>query len=251
MNGVEISKGHEDSSVLIVNDEPDQLILMGTLLRKAGYSVLSAEDGSEALELAQQQLPDLVISDVSMPRMNGLELCLRLRSDSELRNVPILLVSALQKDTESVVAGLKAGADDYLEVPFDATRLVAKVSRLLERARLEASYRDLVEQATDLIFTQDLNGRITSMNSAGVKFFGRPARELIGESFFSLFGIIPESNGFAGGLGAAYEGKEFRHQLIARTAAGQDRWLDLIISPIKHKSDDTVGFRGVARDITE
>src|SRR6267154_4354437 len=136
MPGVEISNGHEDNSVLIVNDFPEQLKLMGNLLTKAGYSVLTAEDGFEAFNLAKQERPDLVISDVSMPRVNGLEFCRLLRADTELRSVPILLISALQKDTASVVAGLRAGADDYLEVPFDSTRLIAKVSRLLERSRL-------------------------------------------------------------------------------------------------------------------
>jgi PAS domain S-box-containing protein len=251
MHGVAISSGQDDSSVLIVNDVPEQLVLMESLLHKAGYSVMTAEDGIEAFELAKHLRPDLVISDVSMPRMNGLEFCQQLRADSELRSVPILLVSAHQKDTASVVAGLKAGADDYLEVPFDATRLVAKVSRLLERARLEASYRDLVEQATDLIFTQDLSGRLTSINSAGAQFLGRSAPEMIGESFFSLFGIIPESNGFVGSLSSPHQAKEFRHQFVARSATGNDRWLDLIISPIRHKSSETIGFRGVARDITE
>ena len=164
MHGV-VTSGQDDNSVLIVNDVPEQLVLMESLLRKAGYSVFTAEDGIQGLDLAKEVHPDLIISDVSMPRMNGLEFCQQLRADTALRLVPILLVSAHQKDTESVVAGLRAGADDYLEVPFDATRLVAKVSRLLERAHLEASYRDLVEQATDLIFTQDLNGRITSINS--------------------------------------------------------------------------------------
>jgi len=245
------SNGHEDNSVLIVNDEPDQLILMGNLLRKAGYSVLTAEDGVEALTLARRERPDLVISDVSMPRMNGLAFTRELRADSELKTVPILLISAHQKDTESVVAGLRAGADDYLEVPFDSTRLVAKVSRLLERSRLEASYRDLVEQASDMIFTQDLSGRLTSINLAGQKFLGRQPEEIIGNSFFAVFGIIPESNGFAGSLGRPQQATEFRHQFVARSAGGEDRWLDLIVSPIKDKLHETVGFRGLARDITE
>jgi PAS domain S-box-containing protein len=250
MHGV-VTSGQDDNSVLIVNDVPEQLVLMESLLRKAEYTVFTAEDGIQALELAREIHPDLIISDVSMPRMNGLEFCQQVRTDTELRSVPILLISAHQKDTESVVAGLRAGADDYLEVPFDSTRLVAKVSRLLERAQLEAGYRDLVEQATDLIFTQDLQSRITSINSAGARFFGRNAHQIIGESFFSLFGIIPESNGFAGALGNAHEPKEFRHQLVARSSSGEDRWLDLIITPIKHKSSEIVGFRGVARDITE
>ncbi len=250
MHRVAISKGTEDNSVLIVNDEPDQLRLMSNLLRKAGYSILTAEDGLEAFALAKRQHPDLVISDVSMPRMNGLEFCRRLRADSELKTVPILLVSALQKDTESVVLGLRAGADDYLEIPFDSTRLVAKVARLLERSRLEASYRDLVEQASDMIFTQDLAGKLTSMNLAGAKFLGRKQEEIIGNSFFSVFGIIPESNGFSGSLSRPQDA-EFRHQFIARSVSGEDRWLDLIVSPIRDKLDDTVGFRGLARDITE
>jgi PAS domain S-box-containing protein len=183
--------------------------------------------------------------------MDGLEFCREIRADSELKTVPILLVSARQKDTESAVAGLRAGADDYLEIPFDSARLVAKVSRLLERSQLEASYRDLVEQASDMIFTQDLTGKLTSMNLAGQRFLGRRAEEIIGNSFFAVFGIIPESNGFAGTLGRPQEAREFRHQFVARSATGEDRWLDLIISPIKDKLDETTGFRGLARDVTE
>src|SRR5689334_13057888 len=185
-----------------------------------------------------------------MPRMGGLEFCRRLRADGELKTVPILLVSALQKDTEAMVAGLHAGADDYLEIPFDSTRLIAKVSRLLERSRLEASYRDVVEQASDVIFTQDLTGHMTSINLAGERFLGRGQEEIIGNSFFSLFGVIPESNGFAGALQRTDDAREFRHQFLARSASGEDRWLDLIVSPIK-RMNETIGFRGLARDITE
>ena len=249
MGAVQISHGREDSSVLIVNDVPDQLTLMGGLLRKAGYAVITAEDGVQALDLAKQQHPDLVISDVSMPRLNGLEFCRMLRTDKELSSIPILLVSALQKDTASVVAGLRAGADDYLEVPFDSTKLVAKVSRLLERSRLEASYRNLVEQASDMIFTHDLNGLITSINGAGARFLGRGQEEILGESVFAAFGIIPENNGW--NLNSPDGATEFRHQFPANSSSGEHRWLDLIISPIKDKLDDTIGFRGLARDITE
>ena len=71
MRGIQISDGHEDNSVLIVNDRPEQLMLMDVLLRKAGYSVRTAEDGLEAFNLAKQEQPDLVISDVCMPRVNG------------------------------------------------------------------------------------------------------------------------------------------------------------------------------------
>jgi len=251
MQGVEIPTVLEDNSVLIVNDDADQLSLMSSLLGKAGYSVVTAVDGIDGLTRAKRERPDLVISDVTMPRMGGLEFCRELRADAELKTVPILLVTALQKDTESAVAGLQAGADDYLEFPFDSARLVAKVSRLLERSRLEASYRDVVEHASDMIFTQDLAGRLTSINLAGQRFLGRKQEDLIGNSFFAVFGVIPESNGFAGSLSRPQEAKEFRHQFVAHSAAGEDRWLDLIVSPIRDRLHETVGFRGLARDITE
>src|SRR5512145_870260 len=110
MSATQISSfGPEENSILIVNDAPETLLLMEGLLRKAGYTVLTAEDGVQALDIAKQTRPDLVISDVSMPRMNGLEFCRLLRSDSELSSTPVLLISALQKDTETVVAGLTAG----------------------------------------------------------------------------------------------------------------------------------------------
>src|SRR6185503_9986026 len=82
-------------------------------------------------------------------------------------------------------------------------------------------------------------------------FLGRKPEEITGNSFFNVFGIIPESNGFAASLGDPHEAREFRHQFVARSASGEDRWLDLIVSPIKDKLNETVGFRGLARDITE
>ena len=250
MHGVDFSSGLENNCILIVNDVPEQLKLMGRLLRNAGYSVLTAEDGLEGFELAKEQHPNLIISDVSMPRMNGLEFCSKVRGNAELRSVPILLASALQKDTETIVAGLRVGADDYLELPFDSARLIAKVARLLERSRVESSYRDIVEQANDLIFTQDMAGRLTGINVAGAKFLGRPQNEIVGQSFFSAFGIIPESNGF-GNLNGSESAGEYRHQFVARSASGEDRWLDLSLSPIRDKFEETVGFRGLARDVTD
>ena len=145
--------GREAGSILIVNDLPEQLDLMDSLLRKAGYSVFTAADGQEALEVAKRERPDLVISDVTMPRLSGIEFCRRMREDPEMKSTPILLASAHRRDTESVVQGLKSGADDYLEVPFDSSRLIAKVSRLLERSKVEANYRDLVEPGERTLFS--------------------------------------------------------------------------------------------------
>src|ERR1700682_4497609 len=116
--GKSSKNGHCDHSVLVVNDLADQLELMNSALRKAGYRVFSAEDGQEGIEAARRVRPDLIISDVKMPKVDGIELCRLIRQDEQLKTLPILLVSALRTDTASVIEGLEAGADEYLEIPF-------------------------------------------------------------------------------------------------------------------------------------
>lgn len=184
---VKTEDGHDGGSVLIVNDTPEQLSLMGNLLRKAGYSVLTAENGSEAFEVARSKRPDMVISDVSMPGVNGIQFCRLIRQDADLHSIPILLVTAHRKDTESVVEGLASGADDYLELPFDSTRLVAKVTRLMERAKLEAELRDseeryrlLFESTPQPIWVYDEETlRFLAVNEAAVYTYGYSRPEFL------------------------------------------------------------------------
>lgn len=245
------NNGHQEDRVLIVNDIPEQLGLMDSFLRKAGFTVLTAGDGLEAFEVAKRERPDVVISDVSMPRVNGIEFCRLIRQDAQLRSLPILLVSAHQKDTESVVEGLESGADDYLEVPFDSTRLIAKVSRLLERSKLEANYRDLVEQASDIIFTQDMAGRLTSINAAGAHFLGSSQHELIGSSFAGAFKLDPQSPPLTETIKQLEQDGNSQHQFLAEDTSGRGRWLEIVISAIEDRVGNIIGLRGVARDITD
>jgi PAS domain S-box-containing protein len=138
--------GHDRPSILVVNDLADQLELMNSALCKAGYSVFTAEDGREAFDVAKRERPDLIVSDITMPNVDGIQLCRLIRQDAELSAKPILLVSALRTDTASVIEGLEAGADEYLELPFDGARLVAQAARLIERGRLEAALKDSEER---------------------------------------------------------------------------------------------------------
>jgi diguanylate cyclase (GGDEF)-like protein/PAS domain S-box-containing protein len=138
---------HEgDPLILIADDSSDHLSMESVLLRQAGYRVVTARDGCEAFEQARRERPLLIISDVMMPRASGIDLCRWVRGDAELGSVPILLVSAMRVDDASAVEGLQAGADDYLEAPYDPMRLVAKVTRLVERARHEAELRECEER---------------------------------------------------------------------------------------------------------
>jgi two-component system, cell cycle sensor histidine kinase and response regulator CckA len=137
----------DKNTVLAVNDEPDHLHLMSTLLNGAGYHVLTASDGCKAFDLAQHNHPHLVISDVAMPCMDGIELCRRIRAETELQIIPILLVSAHRRDAASAIEGLEAGADEYLEAPYEPMRLIAHAARLVERSRSEAALHEADQRA--------------------------------------------------------------------------------------------------------
>lgn len=227
MRGVNSSSnGHQEDSVLIVNDIPEQLGLMDSLLRKAGYTVLTAADGVEALDLARSKHPDVVISDVSMPRMNGMEFCRLIRQDAELRSTPILLVSAHRRDTQSVVEGLESGADDYLEVPFDSTRLIAKVSRLLERSKGEAvlresqeRYRLLFESTPQPIMVYDEKTlAFLAVNEAAVQTYGYSREEFLSMTIEDI------------------RSREAVPALLVKTPAGIGE--PLISSPWRHRRKD-------------
>lgn len=124
-------------TILLVDDEPDLLSAWQRILRKAGFQVRVAADGGAAFESARSAQPDLILSDVRMPVVGGIELCRQIRAHAELSATPVILYSSHRKTSESAVEGLRAGADDYLEIPVDPALLVAKVVRGIERRRAE------------------------------------------------------------------------------------------------------------------
>src|SRR5882672_6398269 len=168
-------------TVLIVNDDQVALDLFKDLLEPEGYKVLEAITPHRALEITATVRMDIIICDVVMPQMNGMELCQRLKKNPLTANTPVLLVSAVLKGEAAMLEGFGAGADDYIEIPFRHEELLVKVARLAERHRVERRYRDIVEQAADIIYTRDMDGRITSINEAGARFFGKASFELIGQ----------------------------------------------------------------------
>jgi DNA-binding response OmpR family regulator len=109
--------------ILVVDDEPDILELARVILKSKGYEVITANDGQEALEKVSVSKPDLIILDILMPRMNGFEVCKKLKSDQETASIPILMFTVLGRDKDRE-QGLKAGADDYLVKPFSAEELI-------------------------------------------------------------------------------------------------------------------------------
>ncbi|KGG10680.1 two component transcriptional regulator [Prochlorococcus marinus str. LG] len=117
------------ATILVVDDEPAVLKVLVTRLELAGYKVVSASDGEEALDVFHREIPDLVVLDVMLPKLDGFAVCRRLRAESI---VPIIFLSALEAISERV-AGLDLGADDYLSKPFSPKELEARIATILRR----------------------------------------------------------------------------------------------------------------------
>lgn len=128
------------STILLAEDTDDVAMMMCGLLREHGYSVTRAADGQEALDMLQQELPDLLITDIAMPRMDGLQLMRHVRGDDTMCHLPIIVASARVEDSERM-EGISAGAEVYLTKPFIPEELLLRVKMMLEqRARLRRSF---------------------------------------------------------------------------------------------------------------
>ena len=122
--------------ILIVDDEADALEVLGFKLREAGFTPLFAKDGARALAAVRSDRPDLVVLDLMLPEVDGLEVCKILRRDPATGRIPILMLTARATEMDRVV-GLEVGADDYVTKPFSPRELVLRIRKLLGRTRTE------------------------------------------------------------------------------------------------------------------
>jgi serine phosphatase RsbU (regulator of sigma subunit) len=132
--------------ILIVDDNPANVEIFQARLAANNYEIITASDGEEGLALAKDRLPDLILLDIMMPKMDGIEVCRHLRADSALPFMPIIMVTA-KTDSKDVVAGLEAGADEYLTKPVDHAALVARVKSML---RIKSLHDTVLEQSAEL-----------------------------------------------------------------------------------------------------
>ena len=133
--------------VLVVEDEPPLVTLLRYNLERAGFRVIEAGDGEEALVLCREERPDIVLLDWMLPHISGLEVCRRLRRAQETRKVPIILLTARGEENDKV-RGLDSGADDYITKPFSPAELISRLRAVLRRA--EAAMASEVLQFEDL-----------------------------------------------------------------------------------------------------
>ncbi len=120
--------------VLVVEDEDALSTLLSYNLEKEGYKVTVATDGEEGLMLVDERLPDLIVLDWMLPKVSGIEVCRRLRTRAETRNVPIIMLTARGEESDRI-RGLDTGADDYITKPFSMTELTARIRAVLRRIR--------------------------------------------------------------------------------------------------------------------
>ena len=132
-------------TILVIDDEEITRITLSALLEKPNYHVEMAEDGVQGIEMAKQLIPDVILLDVMMPRMNGYDVCKRIRSDPEIGEVPIIMITALD-DHDAKLNGLVVGADDFLSKPFDRLELEIRLHTLRHVDR----YRHLLNERKKL-----------------------------------------------------------------------------------------------------
>jgi PAS domain S-box-containing protein len=245
-----IKVSSEKCRVLIVDDDQKVCALLSELLEDEGYEVANAADGGSALELVHSFEPDVVVSDVVMPIIDGIELCRQIKQSARTTGIPVLLISGQRNAVEDSLEGLTAGADDYLNVPFRNEELLVKVARLAERRRVEKHYREIVEDAADIIYTRDMDGYITSINAAGARFFGKSLEEIIGSHLSKLIGEEAAARDIEETRRAAKD-LPLRSTHWLKDTEENGRYLEGVITIERDREGMPTGIRGVIRDITD
>jgi DNA-binding response OmpR family regulator len=154
-----LSYPHMTTSILIVDDEPAVTDLLAYNLRKANYRVQVASDGHQAVELAKKTQPDLILLDVMIPEMDGLDVCRELRKTS---TTPIIMITARGEEVDRIV-GLELGADDYVCKPFSVRELMARIKAVLRRSRSEGKDQPVATLTGPGGLKMDLEGRLVTI----------------------------------------------------------------------------------------
>jgi DNA-binding response OmpR family regulator len=155
--------------ILLADDERDLVWAVEHSLRHDGYQVLAAYDGTEALALARRQCPDLIVLDIVMPGLDGLQVCRKLRQDPALSAIPVLFLT-VRSSIEDRISGLDEGGDDYLVKPFDLEELKARIRALLRRAHSADEKEGETERAGTLL---SVGGLTLDLKTCEIRVAGR------------------------------------------------------------------------------
>jgi len=246
--------------ILLADDNADMRDYIRRLL-STSYSVDVVEDGQAALESIRARLPDLLLTDIMMPRLDGFGLIKAIRGDPALADVPVVALSA-RAGEEAKVDGLDVGADDYLVKPFSARELVATVRSNIELARSrreatanlqesEARFRNMADHAPVMMWVTDQDGSCTYLNRGWHDFTGQTSGEGLGQGW--LEATHPEDRAGAADIFKAANEKHapFRIEYRLRRADGEYRWAIDAAAPRFADNGAFLGYVGSVIDITD
>jgi len=178
-------------TILIVDDEPFNVDFLEQELEDLGYLTISASNGLDALQMTEEQSPDLILLDIMMPGIDGFEVLTRLKADDGSRHIPVIIISAMS-DMGSIVRGIQMGAEDYLPKPFDEVLLRARISSALEKKQLrdlEQAYLRSLEKELEIghqIQSGFLPAELPVKAGWDLNAYFQPAREVAGD-FYDVF----------------------------------------------------------------
>jgi PAS domain S-box-containing protein len=269
------------SKILIVDDSPEARLLMETLLRKDCYNLSFASNGEEAIEKAKEIVPDLILLDVNMPGMNGIEVCKILRSDPKLFEVPIIQLTALN-DRESKLESIKAGADDFISKPFDNTELQLRVRTItrLDRFRRLMTERNLLQKSDQEkeeirisseqaiserekryqnvgqlspvgIFSTNEKGEIIYVNERWTKITGIQAEEAKGTTWLEQVHIFDRKRVEAEWICAVKESSSFISEYRIVNRNNETIWIFAQAIAVVDTNRNFHGFDGTITNISE
>ncbi|MBI1879521.1 MAG: PAS domain S-box protein, partial [Chloroflexi bacterium] len=269
----------DSAEIMIIDDELANLRLLITLLRQEGYNVCGLTDGTNALQAARLQPPDLILLDLNLPELDGLEICTRLKADQQTHEIPVIFISGTD-DVSKKVKAFEVGGVDYILKPFQISEVLARVNMHLTLRRLQqnlleqnqqlqdenlrrlrvqealresrARYRLLAEHSTDMITQQNLQGIYHYVSPACQTLLGYTAEEMVGHAAAELFhtddlktiqtqfGPIPNWP------------SSFTITYRARCKDNTYIWLETTYKVIRNPKDNiVVEIIGVSRNVTE
>ena len=250
----------DGARILVVDDNADMRSYVRRLLGSR-WEVETVADGQEALEAMRARKPDLVLTDVMMPRLDGFGLLRELRNDHDLRDLPAIVLSA-RAGEEARVEGLEAGADDYLTKPFSARELIARVNANLEMARLrreatrdlresEARFRNMAEHAPVMMWMTDPSGSLTYLNRLWSEYTGQPHEEALGFGAWDALYPDDRRHSKSSFLDANAAREPYVIEFRLRRADGTYRWAMSAAGPRFGDDGEFLGYIGSVIDIED
>lgn len=210
----------DKQTILVVDDEQDLLDLIEYNLKKEGFDVLKAEDGEEGIRMVRKHVPDLVLLDIMMPNMDGMEVLEIIRADERMKRIPIIFLTA-RGDEKTEVEGLDKGGDDYITKPISTTKLISRIKAVLRR------FEETTEEPVDRLNVHDIEiDRDRYIVTRGDEEFQLPRKE------FELLYFL-----------ASRKGKVMDRQTLLNHVWGNnvyvvDRTVDVHIRKIREKLGD-------------